>query len=219
MLITFSLVANVVAPIGTIMAERLLYLPSLGFCLLTATLLMKVWDLGQRRLSVLACTMTLLCFMGRTWVRNTDWHDSETLFRSAVVAYPKSAKAHQGLGEALKKRGDCIGALDEYALALARYPNYVAAHYNTGVCYGVLQQYAKAIEAYRRTVELHPKHARAWLNLGAAHYALGAPENAAAAYGRAIEIRPAYAEAWENLAHTHRATGARAEAIAAYREV
>ena len=33
MLITFSLVANVVAPIGTIMAERLLYLPSLGFCL------------------------------------------------------------------------------------------------------------------------------------------------------------------------------------------
>ena len=27
MLITFSLVANVVAPIGTIMAERLLYLP------------------------------------------------------------------------------------------------------------------------------------------------------------------------------------------------
>lgn len=132
MLITFSLVANVVAPIGTIMAERLLYLPSLGFCLLTATLLMKVWDLGQRRLSVLACTMTLLCFMGRTWVRNTDWRDSETLFRSAVVAYPKSAKAHQGLGEALKKRGDCIGALDEYALALARYPNYVAAHYIHG---------------------------------------------------------------------------------------
>ena len=81
---------------------------------------MKVWDLGQRRLSVLACTMTLLCFMGRTWVRNTDWHDIETLFRSAVAAYPKSAKAHQGLGEALKKRGDCIGALDEYALALAR---------------------------------------------------------------------------------------------------
>ena len=49
MLIAFSLVANVAAPIGTIMAERLLYLPSVGFCLLVAALMKGVWGLGRRR--------------------------------------------------------------------------------------------------------------------------------------------------------------------------
>ena len=219
MLVAFSLVANVLTPIGTIMAERLLYLPSFGFCLLAAALLEGVWDLGRRRLCMLVCTVVLLCFMGRTWVRNADWRDSETLFRAAVAVYPSSAKAHQGLGEALMKRGDCIGALDEYAQALAHYPNYVAAQYNTGVCFGLLQQYAKAIEAYDRTVDLEPGHARAWLNMGAAHYALGAREKAADAYGKAIAARPAYAEAWENLAHTYREMGDRQQALAAYREL
>lgn len=219
MLIPFSLVANVIVPIGTIMAERLLYLPSVGFCLLAATLLEGVWNLRRRRLCVFVCVAVVLSFMGRTWVRNADWHDSETLFRAAVAAYPQSAKAHQGLGEALMKRGDWIGALDEYALALARYPDYVAAHYNTGVCYGLLQQYDRAIAAYDRVVELRPRHARAWLNMGAAHFALGARAKAAAAYGKALEARPNYAEAWENLGHTHREMGMRHEAIAAYRQL
>jgi len=35
-LVTFSVVSNLLLPIGTIMAERLLYLPSLGFCLAAA---------------------------------------------------------------------------------------------------------------------------------------------------------------------------------------
>jgi len=73
------------------------------------------------------------------------------------------------MGEALTKRGDCIGALDEYGLALARCPDYVAAHYNPGVFYGTLQQYAKAIEAYDRAVKLRSGQALAWLNLGAAY--------------------------------------------------
>lgn len=219
MLVAFSLVANVIAPIGTIMAERLLYMPSVGFCLLGSALLQGVWDLGRRRLCVLVCTVVVLSFMGRTWSRNADWRDGETLFRAAVIAYPQSAKAHQGLGEALMKRGDCIGALDEYGQALARYPDYAAAHYNSGVCYGRLQQYAKAIEAYGRAIELRPWYAEAWLNVGAAHYALGDLARAATAYAKAIAARPDYAEAWENLGHTHRQTGARQEAVAAYREL
>ena len=218
MLIAFSLVPNVVAPIGTIMAERLLYLPSMGFCLLAAALLEEVWNLGRRRLLVLVCTAIALCSLGRTWVRNADWRDAETLFRAAIAAYPESAKVHQGLGEALMKRGDWIGALDEYERALARYPNYAAAHYNGGLCYWSLQQYERAIEAYGRALELRPQYARAWLNMGAAHHALGALEEAAAAYVRAIEVRPDYAEAWENLGHTYRELGDRERAIVAYRE-
>ena len=53
MLVAFSLVSNVIVPIGTILAERLLYWPSLGFCLLAAVLLEGVWTLGRRRFFLL----------------------------------------------------------------------------------------------------------------------------------------------------------------------
>ena len=218
-LVSFSLVSNVVMPIGTIMAERLIYLPSVGFCLLAAVLLERMLNLGQRRLCLFICAMIALSFMGRTWDRNADWRNSEALFNSAIAAYPRSAKAHQGLGEALMKRGDWIGALDEYDRALALYPRYVAAHYNTGQCYWSLEQYARAIEAYRRVVQLVPGHAKAWLNMGAAHYALGSLEKAVGAYQQALSVQPDFAEAWENLGNAYREMGTQDQAITAFREL
>jgi tetratricopeptide (TPR) repeat protein len=217
MLIAFSLVANVAAPIGTIMAERLLYLPSVGFCLLVAALMKGVWGLGRRRLFVLACTVLVAVLLGRTWARNADWRDAETLFRAAIAAYPHSAKAHQGLGEAMMKRGDWLGALDEFGRAAAIYPQYAAAHYNSGLCYWWLRQYENAIAAYERAVAIRPGYARAWMNMGAAHHALGALAAAAAAYRQAVDTRPDFAPAWENLAHTYREMGDRDRAVAAYR--
>jgi tetratricopeptide (TPR) repeat protein len=217
MLIAFSLVANVAAPIGTIMAERLLYLPSVGFCLLVAALMEGVWGLGRRRLFVLACTVLVAVLLGRTWARNADWRDAETLFRAAIAAYPHSAKAHQGLGEAMMKRGDWLGALDEFGRAAAIYPQYAAAHYNSGLCYWWLRQYENAIAAYERAVAIRPGYARAWMNMGAAHHALGALAAAAAAYRQAVDTRPDFAPAWENLAHTYREMGDRDRAVAAYR--
>ena len=217
MLITFSLVANVVVPIGTIMAERLLYLPSVGFCLLTATLMEGIWVLDRRRLFVLVCTVLVAASLSRTWARNSDWRDAETLFRAAVVAYPHSAKAHQGLGEAMMKRGDWLGALDEFRKAVVIYPQYAAAHYNSGLCYWWLRQYENAITAYERAVAIQPGYAQAWMNMGAAHHALGALPAAAAAYRQAIDTRPDFAPAWENLGHTYREMGDRGRAVAAYR--
>ena len=217
MLIAFSLVANVAAPIGTIMAERLLYLPSVGFCLLVAALMEGVWGLGRRRLFVLACTVLVAVLLGRTCARNADWRDAETLFRAAIAAYPHSAKAHQGLGEAMMKRGDWLGALDEFGRAAAIYPQYAAAHYNSGLCYWWLRQYENAIAAYERAVAIRPGYARAWMNMGAAHHALGALAAAAAAYRQAVDTRPDFAPAWENLAHTYREMGDRDRAVAAYR--
>lgn len=199
MLLAFAPIANMAFPIGTVFAERLLYLPSLGFCLVFGVALEQVWNAGQRRLSLTVFALLTLGLMNRTWVRNGDWQNNETLFRTAIQTYPQSAKAHAGLGQILVDKGDWIGAINELERALSIYPNYDAAHYNMGVAYLSLQQYDNAQIAFAQAEKINPHHARAALNRGVALWELGRPTEAITAYERALLLKPGYAPALENL--------------------
>ncbi len=42
--ITYSIVSNIIIPIGTIRADRLMYLPQLGFCLVVGLALASLWN-------------------------------------------------------------------------------------------------------------------------------------------------------------------------------
>jgi tetratricopeptide (TPR) repeat protein len=98
---TFLPTSNLLFPIGTIMAERLLYLPAYG---LIACLVLAVYWLGERtRMPVLAPAVLLLGTLGfavRTWERNPDWENNLTLAESTVQASPRSFKAHMMLARA-----------------------------------------------------------------------------------------------------------------------
>jgi hypothetical protein len=93
--------ANVLLLIGTIMAERLLYLPSIAFAGLTAWAGWKLYRLAQPRwpaarlaapaLLAIAC----LALAGRTFARNLDWYDEGTLWKSAERICPESYRPHQ----------------------------------------------------------------------------------------------------------------------------
>jgi protein O-mannosyl-transferase len=101
--LTFLPTSNLVIPIGTIMAERFLYLPAIGFaiCLILALYsLCSSLHAGVRAPILLALIITA-AFGARTWVRNADWRDDETLWSAAVQTSPLSFKTYTGLGQAL----------------------------------------------------------------------------------------------------------------------
>ena len=100
--VTFVPVSNLLFPIGTIMAERFLYLPAAGFAF---CIVLVIYNVG-RRLGrpaaapvVLGLIMVALCI--RTWKRNLDWRDDITLWTSAVQTVPESFKAHNSLALSL----------------------------------------------------------------------------------------------------------------------
>jgi tetratricopeptide (TPR) repeat protein len=103
--------SNLLFPIGSIMAERFLYLPSVGFSIAAGWALCRVSSMLGRLVSAsgavrmvvaVALPAVVLCAFGmRTYVRNADWRDSLSLWRSAVAAAPNSFKTHQGLANAL----------------------------------------------------------------------------------------------------------------------
>ncbi|MGB9456789.1 MAG: hypothetical protein WCB12_12140 [Bryobacteraceae bacterium] len=95
--------SNLVILIGTIMAERFLYMPSIALAALLVLVVFRAGDrytarthLGRRApwaIIGVACTL----FAVRTYARNFDWRDEPSLWASAVKAAPGSYMTHLGV--------------------------------------------------------------------------------------------------------------------------
>lgn len=100
--VTFLPVSNLLFSIGTIMAERLLYLPAMGFAICLVLAVCSLAErVGSRKAAPVLLGLVLLAFSVRTWKRNLDWQDDISLWTSAVHTVPASFKGHGALALAL----------------------------------------------------------------------------------------------------------------------
>lgn len=112
--ITFLPASNLLFTTGTIMGERLAYLPSAGFAGIAAIALARLFaEPSRRRVATGAVVVLVVAYGARAWTRNVDWTDDVTLWRSAVISVPQSAKAHRALAEALYDADPSHANLDE----------------------------------------------------------------------------------------------------------
>lgn len=92
----YSVVSNLIVPIGVLVAERLLYLPSVGFCVGIAWVGLMVSrryapllrGSGARYAPAGVLAVVLLLYSARTIIRNFDWSDQETLYAATVRDSP-----------------------------------------------------------------------------------------------------------------------------------
>lgn len=88
--------ANLFFYVGFVVAERILYLPSVGYCLLVGLGVGKLMDprrgplrSQRKRYAVMACVSVMLIACSvKTVYRNYDWRDEESLYRSAIGVNP-----------------------------------------------------------------------------------------------------------------------------------
>ena len=101
--ITLSVTSNVVLPIGALLAERWLYLPSVAAVLLVS--IAALWGVragGALRLGTLVGMTSLLVFYSVVTVwRNRDWRNNVTLFESLVATAPNNPSGYMLLGQEL----------------------------------------------------------------------------------------------------------------------
>jgi tetratricopeptide (TPR) repeat protein len=123
--LAFAPASNLLLPIGTILGERLLYLPSVGFCLvLTRALQRLAWVLpttaaGQRR--ALGTVLAVVCALhgARAAARNPDWRDDHTLRLHDIRIHPKSVKLQSNVGVSYLELGEPERALAHFDAAIA----------------------------------------------------------------------------------------------------
>ena len=171
-LVTFSIVSNLVVPIGTVMGERLLYLPSVGFCLGLALALRALADRlplspdAARIAFGIALAILVALHGARTLVRNQDWASDERLFLHDLAVSPGSAKVQNNVGVVLVAQGQIEAGIEHFRKTIAIDPRHSGAHGLLGNALLQLGREQEAIEAYEIAVRKSLKNARPLNNLG-----------------------------------------------------
>jgi tetratricopeptide (TPR) repeat protein len=222
---TFVLVSNVFFLIEATMAERFLYTPSLGLCLLLALLAGK-WatrsmknknaitaaDLLKTRISI-PLIAVLLLFSVRTLSRNADWKDNYTLLRKDVQSSPESARIRYALGSTLliekallEPEGSTsrTNYLDEAIVQLNKgvsiLPNYNDAWYHLGIAWKEKGDAKKAVAAFEQARGYKPfTEASRLVSAGVAYGMAGQFDKAIADLREAVRLDSKDADAWNNL--------------------
>lgn len=142
--LNFVPASNLFFPIGTIMADRLLYLPSLG---LLACLVLAVYAAAGKPKFVVFAPVVLgvivAGFAARTWVRNQEWQTELAIATHDVRVSPSSYKLHQllaaslfetdpahlNIDQVIAEQGKALALLEPLPAALSRPQSYRQAGY------------------------------------------------------------------------------------------
>jgi len=184
--VPLALTANLLFPIGTIKAERLLYLPSVGWCLACgwlAAVALRRWPI----IAAVALVAVLGAYGLRTWIRNADWRDEAALFAATVAAAPESAKAHYNNAVSLERAGRLDQAMLHYRRALEIYSDCAGAAFGIGRIYSLKGIDAGALYWFERALRIDPKLAKAHLQIALLRQARGEYDAAQAALLTGLE--------------------------------
>lgn len=184
-------VSNLLVPVGILLAERTLYLPSVGLALAVA----GVWRWLESRprwrpAAVAGLTLVLALAAARTWTRTPTWKSTDTVLATLARDHPESFRVQWLMADQLYVNDRVGQALEHYERAVALEP----FHYTLRVQYGLALMKAgrhhDAVDAFqvaRRTV---PELPEAHIFLTVALLETGRPEEAAAAGREGLRWRP-----------------------------
>lgn len=113
-------VANIAFPTGIILAERTLFLPSIGVSLVIAGAAARLAPrLSARATGALGAATAALLLAAAVWsgLRQPAWRDSRTILTRTVQDAPRTYRAHMVLGKELLHEGDREAAKRSFALA------------------------------------------------------------------------------------------------------
>jgi tetratricopeptide (TPR) repeat protein len=214
-------VSNLVPLPRLIAAERWLYLPSVGLCVLGGW---GAWVLYRRTRGWVRAAwigligLVLVLFGIRTWLWNPAWGSEESLAKAIIAADPGYELGYSDLGSALAKEGKYQEAEKECRKAIRLEPNDAIAHSTLGVALAMQGKLAEAEQECREAIRVKPNYAEAYFNLGNVLDGDGRLYEAEQAFRKAIEIKPSYAEARVNLGNTLSGEGKLDEAVESYRD-
>ena len=195
-LITLSVESSII-PIGDVIFEHRVYLPSAGaFIAITASVFLIAGKLKQRwqivEKAVFPVFMAvILVFAGATYARNTVWQDEVSLWEDVVSKNPENLRGYYNLGVAYTYRNETKKALETYDRALAVNSNFLILYnaYNSrGVAYLKTGQIKKALADFNLAAQITPYDDFVFYNRAVAYVLSGDVDKAISDFRKACNL-------------------------------
>jgi len=152
-------VSNLLFTGATMMAERYLYLPSIGLCMVIGNSLAGFTESQKKtnRVAVYAIVAVLIAVMsGLCIARNKDWKDDLTLFSRVLQVYPNNLKALHNLSSIYYNRQDYELAIPILDKIIQKYPDYYNARLHIIIAYSQTHKINDAINHCENALRLFP---------------------------------------------------------------
>ena len=203
----------------SIVADRFMYLPSMGFCLVVGMGFDRFFKyLCSKRNAVknagIALIFLLFGFLFiKTFTQNMIWKNSETLWNYVLAFYPDSVVARNNLGNYYLEQGDLDKAMNEFLLTVYFKPDEKLAYYNMAEIFYRKGEFDQARYLYSKCLSVDPEYAPAYNNRGNMYLLSGFPEEALEDYSRAIALDPDHIDALNNRAAAYIVLGEKDRAL------
>lgn len=172
-------VSNVLVPTGIVLAERTLFLPSIGMMIalggLAVPVLARLREGGRPPQLVAGALFGAVLLMGtsRSASRQTVWKDQFTFWHQTTIDAPLSYRARHAMAQLLFHAGARGQAEREYRMAIALYPKTWGAQVDLADRLRLDGQCEPAIPYYRQALVLDSEHGSARASMIACLFHLG----------------------------------------------
>jgi tetratricopeptide (TPR) repeat protein len=187
-------------PVGnTIMADRYVYLPMIGFGFITSYLFILIFEKFRKYRPYLRAGLSLylLILTALTFNRIGVWKDSVTLWNNVIKNNKGTniARAYYNRGIAFNEDKNYNSALNDFSKAISIFPNNADALYSRALVYRSLGKQELALEDFSRAILLNPKKADSFYYRGMTNVDLNRLPEAIGDFSEAIKRKPDHVEA------------------------
>lgn len=221
--ITLLIFTNIF-PTHTLMAERYLYIPSIGFCMILGYIAYNIYNAsvkGINRISPLAWKSIiaiifisiLVAYSAITVQRNAEWKNTEVMWSKVMKQNPRSSSAYGYLAGIAEQKGDLKTAMAYFHKAIELNPQDDRTYTNLGVIYAKLGDYKKAEELIKQTIQRQPTYYIAYDLLALVYQRQNKVEDAVKIIGVGIKVYPNYYKFYNTLGIIYSKSGNLEESI------
>jgi len=224
-IITFSIVSNALFTVGIIMNERFIFVPSLGFSIVCAWLMLRYIS-NKLFLTIFLCSL-IGFYSFKTYQRNWAWKDNYTLFSTDFFNSNNSAKVATAFGGSLMEKANALPKKDTNLIqvyldssikvlehSIKIYPENSQAWLLYGnAVYAKTKDVPQAINIYRTCMSLRPNYFDALYNIGILNYNMKQMDSAEIYLSLALKSNPNHIEVRETLGKIYAKSGRTQEAL------
>ena len=193
--ITLAVESSII-PIGDVIFEHRIYLPSVGACFAIAMSAFLICEMlrvrwpASGKVGITLGVFVIVALAGAAYARNAIWHDDAVLWEDIVSKSPMKARGRYNLGVIYTARGSLDQAIEQYLAAIRIQPDYAEAHYNLGNVYLSQNRIDETIREFEAAIKFNLRLAFAHYVLGSLYSSQGRLDEAVAQYQSALKLKP-----------------------------
>ena len=181
------------SPQESLIHDRYLYLPSVGFCILLAlglNRILKHFKKGDEKLKLLTAAVLFISLIYGilTVLQNRTWQSNLVLSRHALKYAPDWAFLNTHMGEIYAENEQYQQAIPYLQKAIETKPDVPAGYASLGYVYSMQGRFDEAENLFQKAISLGSPYPKTWINLGINAMKQGKLPEAEIAFTNALRI-------------------------------